>query len=45
MAWQYQKGLQEIGDGIYAYLQPDGSWGSVRISPEEEFFLTNTFSF
>src|ERR1700738_3158716 len=23
----YVKGLQEIGDGIYAYLQPDGSWG------------------
>ncbi|HVN27137.1 MAG TPA: MBL fold metallo-hydrolase, partial [Candidatus Binataceae bacterium] len=22
-----QKGLQEIGDGCYAYLQPDGSWG------------------
>ena len=23
----YDKGLQEIGDGLYAYLQPDGSWG------------------
>jgi cyclase len=23
----YVKGLQEIGDGLYAYLQPDGSWG------------------
>lgn len=23
----YNKGLQEIGDGLYAYLQPDGSWG------------------
>ncbi len=23
----YSKGLQEIGDGLYAYLQPDGSWG------------------
>ncbi len=23
----YDKGLREIGDGCYAYLQPDGSWG------------------
>jgi cyclase len=23
----YVQGLQEIGDGLYAYLQPDGSWG------------------
>jgi len=21
------KGLQEVGDGLYAYLQPDGGWG------------------
>lgn len=25
--WQFTKGLHEIGNGIYAYLQPDGSWG------------------
>ncbi|GCE28179.1 hypothetical protein KDA_36630 [Dictyobacter alpinus] len=25
--WQYTKGLHEIGNGIYAYLQPDGGWG------------------
>ena len=25
--WQYQKGLHETGDGIYAWLQPDGGWG------------------
>jgi glyoxylase-like metal-dependent hydrolase (beta-lactamase superfamily II) len=24
---QYEKGLAELGDGIYAYLQPDGGWG------------------
>ncbi len=24
---RYNKGLKEIGNGIYAYLQPDGSWG------------------
>src|SRR6202007_2798441 len=25
--WPFKKGLQDIGDGCYAYLQPDGSWG------------------
>ncbi|HEV3048469.1 MAG TPA: MBL fold metallo-hydrolase [Solirubrobacteraceae bacterium] len=23
----YVKGLQEVGDGLFAYLQPDGGWG------------------
>lgn len=23
----YQKGLHELGDGLFAYLQPNGSWG------------------
>jgi cyclase len=23
----YQNGLHEIGDGLFAYLQPDGGWG------------------
>jgi cyclase len=23
----YAKGLHEVGDGLYAYLQPDGGWG------------------
>jgi glyoxylase-like metal-dependent hydrolase (beta-lactamase superfamily II) len=23
----YAKGIQEVGDGLYAYLQPDGGWG------------------
>src|SRR5271155_6007452 len=23
----YVRGLQEVGDGLYAYLQPDGGWG------------------
>lgn len=26
-ATPYTRGLHEIGDGAYAYLQPDGSWG------------------
>lgn len=24
---EYDKGLLEIGDGLFAYLQPDGGWG------------------
>ncbi len=24
---RYAKGLQEVGDDLYAYLQPDGGWG------------------
>jgi len=27
MAHPYDKGLHEVGSGVYAYLQPDGSWG------------------
>lgn len=27
MAAAYSRGLQEVGDGLFAYLQPDGSWG------------------
>ena len=25
--WQYTKGLHDLGNGGYAYLVPDGSWG------------------
>ncbi|HEY8120035.1 MAG TPA: MBL fold metallo-hydrolase [Myxococcota bacterium] len=25
--FRFEKGLQEVGRGLYAYLQPDGSWG------------------
>ena len=25
--WRYEKGLHELGNDVYAYLQPDGSWG------------------
>jgi len=25
--WAYTKGLHQLGNGCYAYLQPDGSWG------------------
>lgn len=25
--WEYTKGLHSLGNGCWAYLQPDGSWG------------------
>ena len=25
--WAYSKGLHDLGNGCWAYLQPDGSWG------------------
>lgn len=25
--WQYTRGLHELGNGLFAWLQPDGSWG------------------
>lgn len=25
--WQYTKGLHDLGNGCYAWLQPDGTWG------------------
>ena len=25
--WTFRKGLTDLGNGAYAYLQPDGSWG------------------
>ena len=27
MTATYTKGLHEVGDGSWAYLQPDGGWG------------------
>lgn len=26
-SWQFSKGLHDLGNGLWAYLQPDGSWG------------------
>ncbi len=26
-AWPYRKGAHDLGNGCYAYLQPDGTWG------------------
>lgn len=27
MNWKFERGMQDLGDGAWAYLQPDGSWG------------------
>lgn len=45
MATQYRKGLYDLGDGIFAYLQPDGSWGwsnAGLIADGEETLLVDT---
>ncbi len=26
-SWPYTKGLHDLGNGCYAWLQPDGTWG------------------
>lgn len=41
----FSKGLHELGDGIYAYLQPDGSWGwsnAGLITDSGQAFLVDT---
>ena len=43
--WQYTKGLHDIGNGLYAYLLPDGSWGwsnAGLIVDGEETLLVDT---
>ena len=25
--WTYRRGLHDVGNGVFAYLQPDGGWG------------------
>lgn len=43
--WHYSKGLQEVGQGQYAYLVPDGSWGwsnAGLITDHEETLLIDT---
>ena len=43
--WTYEKGLQEIGSGQYAYLVPDGSWGwsnAGLITDHEQTLLVDT---
>ncbi len=33
MGRAYEAGLQQAGDGLYAYLQPDGGWGWSNTGP------------
>lgn len=43
--WLYTKGLHELGNGAYAYLQPDGSWGwsnAGLIIDEDQSLLVDT---
>ena len=43
--WQYTKGLHDLGNQCYAWLQPDGSWGysnSGLIESSGETLLVDT---
>jgi cyclase len=45
MAASYERGLAEVGDGVHAYLQPDGGWGwsnAGLVSDGEESLLVDT---
>lgn len=44
-AWAYRKGLHDLGNGSWAYLQPDGGWGwsnSGFIASQGETLLIDT---
>lgn len=45
--WAFQKGLQDLGNGCYAYLQPDGSWGwsnaGLVVDGEESLLVDTLF--
>lgn len=44
-SWQYRKGVQNLGTGCYAYLQPDGTWGwsnSGLVTDQGESLLIDT---
>jgi len=43
--WAFTKGLQDLGSGAYAWLQPDGSWGwsnAGLVTDGEESLLVDT---
>ncbi len=45
MAASYERGLAEVADGVYAYLQPDGGWGwsnAGLVSDGEQTLLIDT---
>lgn len=43
----YERGLHELGDGLFAYLQPDGGWGmsnaGLVVSPEGALLVDTLF--
>ena len=45
--WQYTKGLHDLGNGTWAYLQPDGGWGwsnaGLIIDGEESLLVDTLF--
>lgn len=45
--WAYRKGLTDLGNGCYAYLQPDGSWGwsnaGLVVDGEESLLVDTLF--
>ncbi len=45
--FRFEKGLQEIGRGLHAYLQPDGSWGwsnaGLVVDGEESLLVDTLF--
>ena len=36
----YSKGVHDLGNGVYAYLQPDGGWGWTTDKKTSEAFST-----
>jgi glyoxylase-like metal-dependent hydrolase (beta-lactamase superfamily II) len=45
MPWTYDKGLHEVGNGCFAWLAPDGSWGwsnAGLVTDGEESLLVDT---
>jgi glyoxylase-like metal-dependent hydrolase (beta-lactamase superfamily II) len=41
----YERGLQEVADGVFAYLQPDGGWGwsnAGLVAGDEDSLLIDT---
>src|SRR5690348_11918093 len=43
--WQYTKGLHDLGNGCFAWLQPDGSWGwsnAGLLTDRDETLLVDT---
>ena len=47
--YPYTKGLHDLGNGAWAYLQPDGSWGwsnaGLIVDGEESLLVDTLFDF